>query len=570
MSAGNPHGLPRTALAWLTNGTVRGGGVQGRYGWQKIATVATNPGMYQGGFLYEPTGANPYLVLAIGGSLHLVAVEDPLTTVNLSALYGLTNPPTEPMGYFTQAEEFLVFQPGDTLTLPLFWDGVTLKRSNGINGNLSGPNVSQLPAATCMAYHAGRIWYAQDRIYTAGDIARGAAGTAPYARRDSVVCVTENPLAFGGDGFSVPTNAGGIRALTFPANLDTALGQGPLLIGTRKTVYSLTVPVSRTDWTAATDNQPLQVVAQIKWGPVNDRSVTHVNGDVFYQTIEPGVRSLAFARRSYGQWANVPISNNVRRIVRRNDRALLRFASGINWDNRLWQTALPEQTDIGVVHRAMVIMDFDPLSSLEEQLPPIWEGSYEGLGVLQLFEGDFGGLQRAFAAIVSETGAIEVWELTREGLFENGDNRITWGFESPAFTWADSIGELELKKLVGAEMYFDRVFGTARITVEYRPDSHACWILWHEFEVCSARSSAEDPWETDHTGVYPEQPYAATYQPHKALPHPPAPCVAGANRPANIGLQFQVRVTVKGCLRIRSLFLFAEHFERQAYYGQTC
>lgn len=554
-SASNPHGLPRTALHWMTNATIRGGGISPRFGWRRLATIGR--GLYQGGYMYEPTAANPYLILMISGEMRQVFLEGSYSITNLSSLFGLSNPIDQPYSYLVQGEEFLAIQAGDTVTLPLIWEGTVLRRSNGLSGN-----PPELPASGPMVYYANRIWYAQDRIYTAGDIARGAAGTVAYGRRDSVIRVTENPLAIVGDGFNVPTHAGPIRALMYPANIDTALGQGPLLPGTRKAVFSLTVPVSRTDWTSAGDNQPGQQVAQIKWGPVSDRSVVHVNGDLFYQTLEPGIRSLAFARRNYGQWPNVPISNNVRRITRLNNRALLRYSSGINWDNRLWQTALPEQTDSGVVHRALLTLDFDPLSSMEEQLPPVWEGHSEGLPVFQMFEGDFGGLQRAFAVILSQTDEIEVWELTRDEQFENGDNRITWSFESPAFTWSDTLGEYTLKRLVGGEMYFDQITGESTVTVEYRPDSHQCWLFWTRFDVCSARDASG--------GDYPTQLYQSGFQPHKTLPKPPVECIPGSQRPSDMGLQFQVRITIKGWLRVRSLFLFGLPFERSAYHGIVC
>lgn len=559
-SVGNPNGLPRNSLAWMTNGTTRGGGLTSRYGWKELVPSVAQ-GLYQGGAIYEPLDRNPYLVLSIGGNLHMVELEDPYGIANISSVAGLTNPASEVYSYFTQAEDFLVCQAGDGVTLPLFWDGAVLRRSNGLTAT-----PKEIPAASAMTYYAGRLWYARDRVYTAGDIVRGPAGTAPYGLRDSVLRVTENPLAIGGDGFSVPTNAGAIRALFYPANLDTNLGQGPLLIGTRKSVYALTVPVSRASWTSSGDNQPLQVVAQNKWGPVSDRSIVIVNSDNFYQTLEPGIRSLVFARRNQGQWANTAISANVNRIVRRNDRGLLRYSSGINWDNRLWQTAIPEQTEYGVIHRCLVSLDFDPLSTMQSALPPVWEGHSEGLQILQLFESDFGGLQRAFAVVLTADNMIAVWEMTRGDLAENGDNRINWSFETPAWTWTDTIGENEFKKLVGGELNFDRVWGRSEVIIEMRPDYYPCWILWHRFEMCSARNTAEDPY----THSYPDVSYLPGYYPNRALPNPQKLCLQHPERPANIGFQFQVRVTIKGWARVRSLHLFAEKFERPTYYGISC
>src|SRR5262249_16452120 len=148
--------------------------------------------------------------------------------------------PNTVKAYFEQAEEFLIIQSGDNATLPLFWDGNTLRRSKGITDRTKGPpypnGVNEIPAATAMDYFMGRLWYAQFRQYSAGDIVGGPSGSnvAPtfYNFRDSLLNVTENPLVLGGDGFTVPTQSGNIRALKHSANLDTALGQGQLFIFT--------------------------------------------------------------------------------------------------------------------------------------------------------------------------------------------------------------------------------------------------------------------------------------------------------------------------------------------------
>lgn len=564
-SQSNPYGLPRTALAWLTNGSTRDGGISSRTGWQPLIEGVTPLGLFQGHFLYEPTGANPYLVLAVAGRIYRALLESPFTVTDLSAAFGLSHPATQPYFYFCQGEEFLVIQAGDGVTLPLFWDGTTLRRSNGLTNNVS---TSEMPAAGPMVYYGGRLWFAQDYTYTAGDIVRGPSGTsgAPYYYRDSILKVTENPLAFGGDGFSVPTNAGIIRALSYPTNIDTQLGQGPLIIGTRKGLFSATIPVTRTAWTSTGDNQPVQVIAAFKYGPTSDRSFTHVNGDLFYMTMVPDVRSMAFARRNQGQWSNKGLSRNVRPIVGPSDRSLLRWATSINYGNRLWQSVLPYSCPAGVAHRALTVLDFDPLSTLEDERPPCWEGHYEGMPILQMAEGDFGGLQRGFGTIYSDTkGTIDIWEFTQDNTRENGDSRITVSFVSPAFTWGDTIGERILKRLVGGELQFDSLYGTALVKIEYRVDFDKCWRNWTQFEMCSARTSAE----TDDI-IYPEQVYGEGYRLPRTLPKPPASCSEQTNRPSDIGYQFQVRVTIKGWTRVRALFLHAEKIERNAYYGLVC
>ena len=110
------------------------------------------------------------------------------------------------------------------------------------------PPTAEIPAAGPMVYYQGRLWYAIDRIVSAGDIVGDqSSGTLAYEFRDAILKVTENPLAIGGDGFAVPTNAGSIRGLAFVATQDTALGQGNLIVATRKSLFSLFVGSSRVD-----------------------------------------------------------------------------------------------------------------------------------------------------------------------------------------------------------------------------------------------------------------------------------------------------------------------------------
>ena len=73
----NPNGLARNELAWLTNGTVRDGGITPRAGWNPIKQIGNGSGAYQGGFLYQPIdGSDPYFVFLIGGQVYRCNVDD--------------------------------------------------------------------------------------------------------------------------------------------------------------------------------------------------------------------------------------------------------------------------------------------------------------------------------------------------------------------------------------------------------------------------------------------------------------------------------------------------------------
>lgn len=671
-SQANPGGLPRNCLAWLINGTVRDGGISPRAGWQPnvqvlttavLANILAGTSGYQGGFLYEPQGANPYLIISFAGDIYKV---DPntKTVVNLSQQFNLHNPPNVDHAYFCQGEQFLVIQAGDGKTLPLFWDGATLRRSNGLQPSTAANTVistdtqtftvptegndvtltwssttgvnqgdtvilylkgtstsfgtytiktkagltltltkvdfnaapfrvgptqfdltlaksagiikaSELPAGYAMVYYMQRIWYVylDQRTYTAGDIVGDASsGTQQYNFTDSILKVTENPLAIGGDGFHLPSNSGTIRALVAPATIDASLGQGRLYIFTRKQVYALSVPVSRADWISANNtNAPLQVVVQITNGSTGDRCIVGVNGDLYYQTLQPAIASLIAAVRYFDQPGNTPISSPENRIIQFNNRELLSFASGIEFDNRLLQTALPRRLPQGTVHDAILPLDFTPVSEPNSRESAVWEGHYEGLPILQMFTGDYGGLQRSFAIIVSKAdGSVWLWEMTQGDLRENGDNRIPMVAEFPAFTWER---EFDLKRLVGGELWVDRVSGTVDFTLEYRQDGSACYIPWHKWKICSARDCNENiPPNCPPPPPYPTTPtpFGLGYRQTIGFPKPPNNCDQQMGRPSDIAHQFQPRLTVHGSCRIRGILLYATYVQKATYMALPC
>lgn len=564
------NGLKRNELSWLINGTTRGGGISPRWGWKFAQVISDSSGVFQGGRMYEPDWANPYLILVISGRVWKSDVETGALE-DLSAAFGESFPAGTSQCFFCQAEKWMVIQAGDYVTLPLFWDGTTLRRSKGITDLAvapGAPGVNEIPAAGPMDYYMNRLWYAQGRVFSAGDMVGGPSGTRANLYRDAVLNVTENPLVIGGDGFTVPTNAGNVRALAHSANLDTALGQSQLFIFTRKSIYSLNVPVTRSDWINSTsNNQPQMRVVQITNGSVNDRSVVAVNGDLFYQSLEPSIRSLFMAIRYFNQWANVAISSNVDRLMQFNDRSLLYASSGIVFDNYLLQTGLPFVAPQGIIHKAIVPLDFAPLSTLSEQLPPVWNGAWDGFDTLQLFSGDFGGRDRAFAAIVSRLdSSIQLWELTNADRFDNTlDTRITWQIETPHYTWDR---EFDLKKLVSAELWWDRIWGEVITLVEYRPDGDPCWHTWRTWTKCTKRTNCDEP--DAPILCYPPVPFCESYVQTETLPLPPIECSTVSGRPSNQLYQVQLRITVKGYCRLRGILVHAEPVTRKLHENMVC
>ncbi len=141
-SDGNPNGLRVDQLAWLSNATVRGGGIYPRGGLRRLLQMPVKAA-FQGGVMYDVIDGYPYIMVQIGGRTYQVRVDTDNSVVDLSAVFGLTMPPLVPKGFMQQGEQFLVIQAGDYTTLPLFWDGASLIRSIGFtppSGTLPNPS----------------------------------------------------------------------------------------------------------------------------------------------------------------------------------------------------------------------------------------------------------------------------------------------------------------------------------------------------------------------------------------------------------------------------------------------
>lgn len=585
-------GVQLNQAAWLNNCSVRGGGIGQRPTLQPLVQDAPWAGRYQGAMLYQPDYGDPILLMAVGGNLYRVRVDYDNSVENLTATYGpgLEMPADQPLFFFKQAEMFAIIQCGDYITnpaaptSPLFYDlGVpglrpeTLRRSAGFIG-VGNPG-NEIPGAGPMDYFGNRLWYGFGRGYAAGDIVSNqVSGTAAYDYRDSVLHVTENPVAYAGDAFRLPTNAGDVRAIAHAANIDSELGDAQFYVFTRRAVYSCDAPVTRDDWTATDfDNEPIQKVALTIGGTYSHRCVVTVNGDLFFQGPPNGdIRTIQTAQRQWNTWGSVPLSTNINRLLLFNDRGLLRYASGINYDNWLLQTALPTAIPgVGVGFQCIAPLSFDVISTFEERRPPAWEGVWDFSGgplILELLEGDFGGRQRAFAVVWSVARSqIEVWEVRNDLRWDNGDNRVTRIIELPAYSFGDPM---QLKELDSAVFWFDKMLSKSDVQVFYRPDSYACWQPWTAFQTCTAKDCAEYVTDPCIDNGYPVSTLCeADAIPVRIGPPPYPGCkpASGApSRPLTLGYQFQVRLVIKGWVRLRSFILYAKGREEPAYYGLAC
>jgi hypothetical protein len=455
------------------------------------------------------------------------------------------NPALRQQAWFCQAEKWLIIQDGQSL--PIFWDGAKAKRSI--------PSLGQMTGGKMMEYHRGRVAKVNPdgRTYSIGDIVYGPSGTAGEQFRDAVLYATENTYLAGGGFFSVPGNYGDITFMRGMAQLETAFGQGPLMIGTEFAIFSVDLPTDRTTWTSITD--PIQAVAHIASGGTSQNSAVNVNSDLYYRS-QLGVRSLIQAQRDFqANSGNTPVSREMNRLFLYDDETLLNFSSGVFFDNRLLMTSSPSYSARGTFHRAIAALDLDVLSSMRDKSPAVWEGAWLATNTLQLMASNIDREERCFEFQVSGEGDIELWELTKQGQQDRyGDVPIKWAFETADFfRKGESFHELDMKRLINGELYVEDLKGFVTFKVWWKPDQYPCWTYWFTWSECAN----EEACAYTTAGCPDPKTYRPQFRHRMQFGQPPDTADTIGRKKLREGRTFQVRVEIIGHCKVRGMRLMA-------------
>lgn len=162
MNAGlAPQLLPSNQVSMATNMTFRGGFGAPRPSLREInldfggdvmlqANVTRHP--FQGACYYQPDTGQEALVAAIGGKLFQFLPQDTTCPVKDVSIPNDPNPSNVQQAWLWAAERWVIWQDG--VSLPVFFDGNTSRRSNGVNkilGTTSVFFVSPAVGATVIA-----------------------------------------------------------------------------------------------------------------------------------------------------------------------------------------------------------------------------------------------------------------------------------------------------------------------------------------------------------------------------------------------------------------------------------
>lgn len=467
------------------------------------------------------------------------------------------NPALRPQSWFCQAEKWLIIQDGQSV--PVLWDGANAERSK--------LSLGQITAGKMMTYNLGRIVKVNPdgKTFLIGDIVYGSSGTAGERNRDAILYTKENTYLTGGGFFTVPGGFGEIRFLKPVAILEKELGQGPVQVGTPEVLFALDLPVDRTTWQDLSN--PILSVSQLTNGGQSQTSAINVNGDLFYRA-KDGIRSFVLGQRDFAsQWSNTPVSREMNRVLPKDDPTLLKYASGVVFDNRLLMTTSPVHSTRGTYHRGLVALDFDVLSSMRDKAPPSYDGVWVGANTLQILKGDVEGDERCFEFVMTGDGVIQLWELSREGKKDANNIPIKWTFETAdMFRSSDQYTQIDIKKLMNGELYVSDVQGRVDFKVFFKPDQHPCWVPWHNWFICQKESECV----IDESNCVSRDVYKLTYKHKMPFGQPTDDCDSNTESPYRIGRTFQVRVEVIGSCKIRGLRLMAVLQPEPAFGAPIC
>lgn len=561
-SSPNPRLIGQNQAALLINTTVRGGFPHPRPGWvqrpliyeSSAQATIIEAGRWQGGTHFTPRNGIPALYASISGrqfrfdvwksgsalgypvqevSAHFPG--DPLDPINLDA-----NSSNGLQVWWCDTGDFLLMQDGES---PVWChDGSTTRRLGAF----------ELPVGCMMEYALGRVWVVlPDRLsFVAGDLIGSSSGTALYNYRDAVLKMTENDFLNEGGTFAVPATAGLINAVRYMPALDTSLGQGPVQIFVDNGAFSVNAPFDRTTWKSLT--YPIQTVSLGSPGALAQASTIRVNSDIWYRAMD-GVRSFIVARRDFGAWGNVPMSEEMQRVLKFDATWLLDYSSAVLFNNRLLMTANPRwHATRGVLHDTLAVMDFDLVSSLGQRSQPCWDGMWTGRTVLQIITGSYQKRERCWAFVFNNVeGNIELWELLESATYDQPAGfpreRISWGGESRLYDYgAPGV----LKSLRVLDLEAAEVQGTVDFDFKYRSDDAPCWQPWSSFQLC-ARDSQCPPASCN------PPVFRKSYRSRVTLPNPPEACNVSQQRPSTLGLRHQLRWEITGACELRQMILRA-------------
>ncbi len=543
-SAVSPDLLPANQAAWGMNADFRGIKVHTR---PNIAQRMYLPsGLIQGLGYFNVQGG--MLIAMVSGVLYRLRIG--VYNQNFSweqIVLPWYNSPAIKQIWMCQTVESFIIQDGQSA--PIIYDRSTARRAD--------PTLNEVPIGNQMAYGNGRLWVAiKGNQLVAGDIRTNVAGSELF--------FTETQYLFGGGALIFGDN---ITALSFTAVTGTS-DLGALIVMGRNFTETVRADITGRDQWSSYPGFVTNALRNV--GTPSGWTLVLVNQDLMWRDALGGIRSLSNALNSS---SNLPISREVARLVNFDSQQLLGFSSGVYFDNRLLMTSSPFiNKQGGVSHRDLISLDFAPVSTMQGQASPAYNGTWQGVNWTKLVSGEFNNQTRAFGVSSDEDGFNRLWEFETGELTDIYISDGTGMTDGTALPTASSPIEAFVeyprvdfgdpkrrKRLARADVWMSNISDEVEVTIYWRPDNNQKWTKWDSIKQYAI---VQDP---------------ATVAPHvwKNLLPEQRPLVKSFSIPETtddvtkyaleVGAGFQLRVAWTGSLRLERVVLWASAIDDTDY-----
>lgn len=526
--------LAQNRSSKLINGTVRGGNAGTRPSYASVELTFENEETkarferfpIQGGKYYWHPTTDGMLVASIGGRIFAMNILGQVKDVTPS-----TGPNSAqlPKAWMEQVEQYFVIQNGQDRAIIL--EGLVSRRADPDKTIIVGSttiDAPEVPTGTVMGYGLNRLVVANKArtAFKIGDLNGGSTTVLTFSQAQYL---NEAPE------FAFPRQLGTIVGITFLAQADTAAGIGACLIVGTRGILAMDLTVPRIDWL----DTDISRVVLLEAGGVSDGAMVQVNGDLFFRSLQGGVRSLRMARAEQGGWGKTPISREVSNYLKLDSPRLLQFAQMARFDNRLFCTTIPQLSDQHPNHLGMIVLNFDLISSLAGKTAPAWEGVWTGITPTVLATGIFDAEERFLALCHDEDGINRLYEIRKEASYDIDTNPIPAVIQTKAFSFESPYNR---KELIGGDIWLTEIYGPTTFVIKWRPAGYPEWTTWHTFTVCGEQGGAAC--STGECVVLAVTPRARS---RIILPRPPKACASdGTNAELAFGYAFEFRIEWEG------------------------
>ncbi|MBU6231533.1 hypothetical protein KGP36_02595, partial [Patescibacteria group bacterium] len=256
----------------------------------------------------------------------------------------------------------------------------------------------------------------------------------------------------------------------------------------------------------------------------------------------------AAQRQFNGSLGNTAMSSEIDEILSFDAQALLENGSAVLFDNRILMTVSPVNSQYGVWHRGLVVIDLNLVSGLRGKAAPCWEGVWSGLRILKILKGWVNGIERCFIYSLNDDNQIDLWEIIPGERFDEGNAPINWTIDTRSYNCGDNDG---FKRLETARLILSSLSGTLNGTIKFRSDESSCWNLWQTIAPC-AKNADCGPFACTGPITYRDQ----VRVPVK-LNMPPDTFDPILGRKIRTGYEFQLRLELSGYANLRQLRIYA-------------